>query len=297
MTDILTPTDPPARKIAIVGWAPTYAKAPWADPTWEKWILNDMYRVIPDGTYSRIYEVHNAAEIARCEERGEIPPNHIATLSTKLAEIHALHPQDYPDAVAIDHARMVANFGAYFTCTISYMVADCILEGVSEIGIWGVDLAVGSEYTYERPGVEYMLGIAKGRGIPVTLPPESDLLTAIGLYGLEEEGVSGFAANINERITKLEGKRNEIHAANQANNNALLQIMGALEVLCYHRDVWMPKGGRRRENHYTPGEFSQVIAMSDGSAPGLETQPGELVQVQVIPSDLPGQNLVPAGTV
>ena len=65
----------------------------------------------------------------------------------------------------------------YLESSIAYMMALAILEKVDRIGIWGVDLHCDSEYAFQRPNMEYLVGLARGRGIKVYIPPQSALLT------------------------------------------------------------------------------------------------------------------------
>jgi hypothetical protein len=61
------------------------------------------------------------------------------------------------------------------------------------VGIWGVDLHCESEYAYQRPNLEYLIGLARGRGMKVFIPPASALLTtkmdvAYGFYSSTDDG-------------------------------------------------------------------------------------------------------------
>ena len=53
----------------------------------------------------------------------------------------------------------------------AYMLALAIYEGVDKVGIWGVDLHCDSEYSYQRPNMEYLIGLARGRGMKVIGQP------------------------------------------------------------------------------------------------------------------------------
>ena len=55
----------------------------------------------------------------------------------------------------------------YYTCGICYMIAYAIHEGVSELHIYGCRMEIQSEYKFPRGGVQFWLGVAVGRGIPV----------------------------------------------------------------------------------------------------------------------------------
>jgi hypothetical protein len=67
----------------------------------------------------------------------------------------------------------------YLESSIAYMLALAILEGVDRVGIWGVDLHCESEYAYQRPNLEYLIGLARGRGIKVFIPPQSGKITVV----------------------------------------------------------------------------------------------------------------------
>jgi hypothetical protein len=67
-----------------------------------------------------------------------------------------------------------------FTSSIAYMLAkaivDCEQKGIKQIGIWGVMQASETEYTYQRPGIQYFLHqAAKHYGIKVLANRESCL--------------------------------------------------------------------------------------------------------------------------
>jgi hypothetical protein len=66
-----------------------------------------------------------------------------------------------------------------FTSSIAYMLAkaivDCERDGIGHIGIWGVMQASETEYTYQRPGIQYFIHEAMKRGIKVIANRESCL--------------------------------------------------------------------------------------------------------------------------
>lgn len=59
-------------------------------------------------------------------------------------------------------------------------------DGEDLIGMWGVDMAAHEEYAYQRPGCQFFLLEAMRRGIGVYLPPESDLMRPMPVYGISE---------------------------------------------------------------------------------------------------------------
>ena len=64
----------------------------------------------------------------------------------------------------------------YFVCTISYMIAYAIFKGATQIDLYGCTLWGGSEYSYQKPNVEYWIGYAQGKGIKVNIHGRANLL-------------------------------------------------------------------------------------------------------------------------
>src|SRR5690606_41276724 len=83
--------------------------------------------------------------------------------------------RDIPASVPYPLERAIQEFGRCFTSTVSYMIALAIMEGCTHLGLWGIDLTDQEEYLYQRPAVEYLLGVAAARGIAVVMPPSCTL--------------------------------------------------------------------------------------------------------------------------
>jgi hypothetical protein len=66
-----------------------------------------------------------------------------------------------------------------FTSSIAFMlakaIADCQRLNIPRIGIWGVMQASETEYTYQRPGIQYFIWQATQFGIQVIAPEASRL--------------------------------------------------------------------------------------------------------------------------
>lgn len=77
---------------------------------------------------------------------------------------------EIPKSEAFPLKECVKEFGLpFFTNTICYMVAYALLGGATEIEFFGVNQAGSYEYTGEKGGVEYWIGVATGRGVKVTI--------------------------------------------------------------------------------------------------------------------------------
>jgi len=57
----------------------------------------------------------------------------------------------------------------YFSNTVDYAIALAIYEGYEEVNLYGVNMEVESEYAYQKPGVDFWCGVAKGKGVKVNV--------------------------------------------------------------------------------------------------------------------------------
>lgn len=88
--------------------------------------------------------------------------------------------------------QIIDFFGIdYFSNTVDYAIALSIYEKYDEIDIHGVTMEQGGEYAYQKPGVEFWIGQALGRGIKTKIfgDRSSILKTQDGLlygYGIPQ---------------------------------------------------------------------------------------------------------------
>lgn len=189
------------KKICIVGFAPGKEDAPFDDPSFEFWGVNEMYMAKDVKKIDVLFELHDYKWI--CE--GKRYKDHIKWLQDQR-EIPLLmqkHFDDIPNSVPFPRREIEEEFGAYFTNTISWEIALAIKIGAEEIHIYGVNMATDIEYQSQRPSCEYYIGLARGKGIKVYLPPESDLLKAFYSYGFED----GELSYMSQRLQKMEAEQ------------------------------------------------------------------------------------------
>lgn len=237
------------RKVAICGTAPSsYPHAPWDDESWEVWGTSRLYDAVP--RWDRWYEIHHLDIIGKgwdCteEERQAQRNKHLEWLATDHDGRPVYVQEEYVDRVAngrpypLEKVKRMLHetYGdpeVYLTNSISYMLAHALLERPDRIGVWGVDLALSSEYYSQRPSVEYLLGLARGSGIEVTIPAEADLLKTARLYGYDDdlEMVKKFKAREEELQQRLEGaqnKREELKQEFNRRQGALAAAQGIME--------------------------------------------------------------------
>ena len=163
--------------IAILGSGPSRKLAPWNDPTWDFWGLGSFWKWMP--RWNVWFEMHQLSASSAAE---------IAALRRLTVPIYM--PRRYPQIprsqafplteVSVGHSRL-------FTCTFCYELALAIYLGADRVGLFGVDLDQPSdtprEHTVERMGVAYWVGVARGKGIEVTVA--GSVLTHPYLYGIQ----------------------------------------------------------------------------------------------------------------
>ena len=105
------------------------------------------------------------------------------------------------------------------------------------IGMWGVDMAATEEYGYQRAGCQYFVQEASKRGIKVALPPESDLLRPMPMYGVSEWSHAHIKSLARKR--ELEARLQNARNASTNANNEVMFLTGALDDLNYMTQTWM----------------------------------------------------------
>ena len=234
-------------KVAIIGKAPSsIAMAPYDDPEWEKWTLSNAAQLGEAPKWDRHVEIHALSGF-----RDE--PTRKAYWDWLCSEPKGKRPiyvqevvPEMPAAVLFPKSKVVDKFGTYFNNTVSWMICLAILEGVKEIGVFGVDMACDgkgelSEYAHQRPSCEFMLGWAMGMGISVTVPDASDLLKARLLYGFDSDG--GMAACHIARTKELQGRLNHANQQLEAASQQVIGLRGALDNARYY-DQWALGSGQ-----------------------------------------------------
>jgi hypothetical protein len=234
--------EPLVKKIAIVGCSDSKDLAPFNDKEWEIWGVNNLFHHIT--RYDRWFEIHNLTRNAtgdwmrrgQTNFRGQDINAYVADIIKMKCPIYMQrHWDEIPTSLPFPLEEAKRRFGSvmgwyggndpegvtedqlnrrlYGTNTVTYMILLAIMEGATHIGVWGVDMAVDSEYHFQRPSCEFALGIAIGLGIKVYIPSEADLLKTVHLYGFEEMLNDDWLAKL-KKMNDSMGKR-EVKASNE----------------------------------------------------------------------------------
>lgn len=158
------------RRVAIVGTAPSCRDAPYDLPDWEIWACSARNAHIP--RFDRFYEIHGDRETADRRDRAHV--QRLAEAPGKVWQFERW--PELGETNLIDRAAIEARWPTYFlSSSIAWMIAHALIEGVDELGVWGVDMAHETEYAEQKPGCMYFLHEARRAGIVVHLPLESPL--------------------------------------------------------------------------------------------------------------------------
>lgn len=192
-------------------------------------------------------------------------PNHVAWLVThsqnipifvrkKVEEMPLAY--EYPFEIVFhwfaQRLPSAAGKMIYFTNSISYMIGLAIMELVdpeteraypgAELGVWGVDMMMaggaGSEYGYQRPSIEWLLGYAMGAGITVHLPIETDLLKTAYPYG--DEVGAAYRARLDSHRRDLIKRKQQIDAELNQYQGGAIELAGAINALEWTLRSHMP---------------------------------------------------------
>ncbi|NMD04081.1 MAG: hypothetical protein GYA71_12470, partial [Bacteroidales bacterium] len=114
---------------------------------------------------------------------------------------------------------------AYFTNSISYMIAYAIYKGYEKIELYGVDMSARDEYINQRGSVMYWIGFARAKGIEVNLASGID--KPCFLYGYEP------GINMRNKLKQLRdfaetGKKT---AENEDQKNQFIGMIHALNLI------------------------------------------------------------------
>ena len=109
------------------------------------------------------------------------------------------------------------------------------------IGLWGVDMAAHEEYQYQRPGCHFFVLEALRRGIGIYLPPESDLMRPMPVYGICEWDHNYI--KMTQRARELNGAAAEIQKGVSEATQRLAGVQGESHMLDYMVKTWTNRFG------------------------------------------------------
>lgn len=293
--DPVTLDRPLPNKIAIVGFADSKDEAPFDDPSWEIWGVNDLYAHVK--RVDRSFELHDTGGLV---EAGRRNPAYLQWLKEGKTPVYSFNPNpEFPSMIPFPFDRVTQAFGDYFTNSIAWMTALAGLvlteerdgalyprEG-AKLGMWGVDMAHETEYGAQRPSCEYYIGVLRGIGVDVFIPTTSDLLKAGSLYGISTTSpmrikLEKRITTLNKQLNELNNQRSQLQVQIAAIEASMNQIKGAMGAFKYTRGVWT-NGTEIAPS--TPGDHKRLlnpaVQPSDGNVTLLFNENGQ-VDIQAL---------------
>jgi hypothetical protein len=256
-------------RVYIVGCATTKDSVPYKDDAAEFWGVNNLYGVpLPGARFSRWFEIHNIwfdPNVKKLLRRGDqdfrgqpvdLYMKGLAALGIPIY-MQQFWPDIVPNSVPYPMADMMKFYmepnerkpwsmdlsqARYLTNTISLEIALAIYEGFKEIQIWGVDMAVGTEYAQQRPSCEFWAGVARGMGINVYIPSEADLLKTRFIYGFEEPLQNEFSKKMKKLKKDMNAKFGNTQQQFLGAQKTMEQYIGAMHAIGEIEKIWSNLG-------------------------------------------------------
>ena len=256
------------------GKQPKYPPSEFIDESWEIWGCSPgAFGVVKRAT--RWFEVHRWEPGAPW-----FSPEYCQFLREFKGPVYVGgEGTEVQNAVIYPIERVETEFSSYFlTSSLSLMMALAIIEiedlrkanpnhdpKEDVIGFWGVDMAATEEYGYQRAGCQFFILEALRRGIGVFVPPESDLLRPMPVYGLCE-----WDHNYIKMTARAREFSHRLNAANQAlaeKQQEVQFLRGAVDDLNYTVNTWTSKYGLPAGVVLQAQQAQQAQQMQDPAKP------------------------------
>ena len=176
------------KTVEIVGTGLSKVKAPYKD---EVWGLNHDFKSYK--RFDKWFDVHYTTILTMNFQENEyfdfLKANQeklvLCEPEEYIAEFHETREKFLPKSELYPKEEAMKMFGRYFKSGIDYMIAYAIINGYTDIGLYGVDLSDSVERWEQRRSLEHKIGYAQGLGINIHLPECCPLLKTSYMYGLE----------------------------------------------------------------------------------------------------------------
>lgn len=187
-----------SRKVGLIGGsAGSLRSAPWSDPSWEFWSHSSVVGSIPNLRADRLFDIHPKNIFTMERKNGFV--NYYQFLQRCQTPVYMQQQYEaIPASVKYPLDQVQEQWpGVPLGSTTAFMIALALLEGVTHLGLWGIDYQHSSEYEEQRPNAELWVGIAMGLGVQVIIPKVSPLCHEPKLmYGYESHTPELFAKRI-----------------------------------------------------------------------------------------------------
>lgn len=244
------------KKIAILGTCPSRMLGPIDDPEWEIWTIG------PGGKnnhrWDRLFEIHGP---------GTWPPGFQQYLDELKAEkppkkIYVERPMGWPAEVVYPKLAMFEKYGrVWFSSSIAYAMALALEEGVTDLGIYGIDLESGEEYQSQWTGAKYFLTLARLAGVTCYLPAGCGLLRDPNPY--PDAWETHLAATIEAKTAFLAEMLNQKRAIRDQATVEILHLEGEINAFNFLKGLYVIHGKNPGMRIETQKEYPSLEAKVD----------------------------------
>lgn len=158
-------------------------------------------------------------------------PDYLNFLKNCPIPVYMIQQYDeYPTSLRYPIEQAIEYVGQdYFMSSVAFMLVLAAMEGFEEVHLYGINLAIGDEYFYEKPNCEFIIGLLRGRGIRIHVPQASALLKQYRRYGyhVDARPAQSWKVLMNGRIAEYKARLERI----QADGNVVLGAMREAEAL------------------------------------------------------------------
>jgi len=189
------------------------------------WVFNEA---ISNHTYPRadaVFQIHPEPIWRNPQNRND--PGHYAWLKSQI-EIPVYMQEVYPDVPAsvkypLEDVKALTRMEEHFlSSSVAQATGLAILQGYKRIEIWNVAMESNTEYQYQREGVAFWNGFARGRGITLFFEVPTFQCPVYGydaMVALEYSAIENRLAEIIPEISR----KTELYQNGQALMKAALQ--------------------------------------------------------------------------
>ena len=221
------------KRLAIIGTAPSWRQCPWDDKELVIACLNDAYmlKVPRANIWFDLHQFDKFFYRPKAQKAVYVhdipighyvrPEGHLEWLAAQQIPVFVQKPIS-PNMVAFPYQQVEAFLAPYqpeiigeakkkpyVASTPAWMVAWAILEGFTEISIYGIHLATEWEYVAQRPNMEFLMGVAGVLGVKIRLPKASPIGHADHRYAYDPKPDLDIEA-VNRRVAILQMKSQHI---------------------------------------------------------------------------------------
>ena len=167
------------RKIIILGSGPDWQSCPFKSTDREIWAVAKMVMLDHPPTKVDMLFSMDDIDYLLTIRRGDFTKDEfVANINDRNVRYISTHVRDeIVKSKAFPFKEIVNRYRVpYFTNTICYMIAYALWKGVTHIDFYGVAQMAAFEYSAEKAGVEFWLGMAAGLGVKINFKTMTALL-------------------------------------------------------------------------------------------------------------------------